>query len=173
MCFYGGKIDLMEKCICVRVCVILYVLKDIFVEGDKVIIMGYKCFDLDVIGVVIGVFRFVMMNNLEVYIVLNEIDIDLILWCVMNEIDKKLELREWFIILDDVWDMMIFKIIVVIVDMYKLELVLDENVLNKVNCKVVIDHYRCGESFIFNLLLIYMELYVSLIVELVIELLEY
>ncbi|MCS5063929.1 DHHA1 domain-containing protein [Staphylococcus aureus] len=48
-----------------------------------------------------------------------------------------------------------------------------ENVLNKANRKVVIDHHRRGESFISNPLLIYMEPYASSTAELVTELLEY
>ncbi|MGZ7481771.1 DHH family phosphoesterase, partial [Streptococcus pyogenes] len=58
-------------------------------------------------------------------------------------------------------------------DTHKPELVLDENVLNKANRKVVIDHHRRGESFISNPLLIYMEPYASSTAELVTELLEY
>ncbi|MCP8604679.1 cyclic-di-AMP phosphodiesterase GdpP, partial [Acinetobacter baumannii] len=129
--------------------------------------------DLDAIGAAIGVSRFAMMNNLEAYIVLNETDIDPTLRRVMNEIDKKSELRERFITSDDAWDMMTSKTTVVIVDTHKPELVLDENVLNKANRKVVIDHHRRGESFISNPLLIYMEPYASSTAELVTELLEY
>ena len=69
--------------------------------------------------------------------------------------------------------MMTSKTTVVIVDTHKPELVLDENVLNKANRKVVIDHHRRGESFISNPLLIYMEPYASSTAELVTELLEY
>lgn len=171
--FYGGKTDPMEKRTRVRARVISHALKDILAEGDKVIIMGHKRPDLDAIGAAIGVSRFAMMNNLEAYIVLNETDIDPTLRRVMNEIDKKPELRERFITSDDAWDMMTSKTTVVIVDTHKPELVLDENVLNKANRKVVIDHHRRGESFISNPLLIYMEPYASSTAELVTELLEY
>lgn len=57
--FYGGKINLVEKCICVCVRVILYVLKDLVLESSNVIIMGYRVFDMDVIGVVIGILKVV------------------------------------------------------------------------------------------------------------------
>ncbi|MGC9677436.1 DHH family phosphoesterase [Staphylococcus warneri] len=171
--FYGGKTDPMEKRTRVRARVISHALKDILTEGDKVIVMGHKRPDLDAIGAAIGVSRFALMNNLEAYVVLNESDIDPTLRRVMDEIDKKPELKERFITSDDAWDMMTSKTTVVVVDTHKPEMVLDENVLNKANRKVVIDHHRRGESFISNTLLVYMEPYASSTAELVTELLEY
>ena len=53
--FYGGKTDPMEKRTRVRARVISHALKDILMEGDKVIIMGHKRPDLDAIGAAIGV----------------------------------------------------------------------------------------------------------------------
>ena len=171
--FYGGKTDPMEKRTRVRARVISHALKDILTEGDKVIVMGHKRPDLDAIGAAIGVSRFALMNNLEAYVVLNESDIDPTLRRVMDEIDKKPELKERFITSDDAWDMMTSKTTVVVVDTHKPEMVLDENVLNEANRKVVIDHHRRGESFISNPLLVYMEPYASSTAELVTELLEY
>ena len=171
--FYGGKTDPMEKRTRVRARVISHALKDILTEGDKVIIMGHKRPDLDAIGAAIGVSRFALMNNLEAYVVLNEEDIDPTLRRVMDEIDKKLELKERFVTSDEAWDMMTSKSTIVVVDTHKPEMVLDENILNKANRKVVIDHHRRGESFISNPLLVYMEPYASSTAELVTELLEY
>ncbi|MCC3756290.1 DHH family phosphoesterase [Staphylococcus capitis] len=171
--FYGGKTDPMEKRTRVRARVISHALKDILTEGDKVIIMGHKRPDLDAIGAAIGVSRFALMNNLEAFVVLNDSDIDPTLRRVMDEIDKKPELKERFVTSDEAWDMMTSKTTVVVVDTHKPEMVLDENVLNKANRKVVIDHHRRGESFISNPLLVYMEPYASSTAELVTELLEY
>lgn len=171
--FYGGKTDPMEKRTRVRARVISHALKDILTEGDKVIIMGHKRPDLDAVGAAIGVSRFASMNNLEAYVVLNEEDIDPTLSRVMEEIDKKSELKERFVTSDEAWDMMTSKTTVVVVDTHKPEMVLDENILNKANRKVVIDHHRRGESFISNPLLVYMEPYASSTAELVTELLEY
>ena len=72
---------------------ISHALKDILTEGDKVIVMGHKRPDLDAIGAAIGVSRFASMNNLEAFIVLNDSDIDPTLRRVMDEIDKKPELK--------------------------------------------------------------------------------
>ncbi|MBL7564475.1 DHH family phosphoesterase [Staphylococcus saccharolyticus] len=171
--FYGGKTDPMEKRTRVRARVISHALKDILTEGDKVIIMGHQRPDLDAVGAAIGVSRFASMNNLEAFIVLNDSDIDPTLRRVMDEIDKKPELKERFVTSDEAWDMMTSKTTVVVVDTHKPEMVLDENVLNKANRKVVIDHHRRGESFISNPLLVYMEPYASSTAELVTELLEY
>ena len=171
--FYGGKTDPMEKRTRVRARVISHALKDILTEGDKVIIMGHKRPDLDAIGAAIGVSRFALMNNLEAYVVLNEEDLDPTLRRVMDEIDKKPELKERFVTSDEAWDMMTSKSTIVVVDTHKPEMVLDENILNKANRKVVIDHHRRGESFISNPLLVYMEPYASSTAELVTELLEY
>lgn len=135
--------------------------------------MGHKRPDLDAIGAAIGVSRFALMNNLEAYVVLNEEDIDPTLRRVMDEIDKKPELKERFVTSDEAWDMMTSKSTIVVVDTHKPEMVLDENILNKANRKVVIDHHRRGESFISNPLLVYMEPYASSTAELVTELLEY
>ncbi|EKF8619641.1 DHH family phosphoesterase [Staphylococcus pseudintermedius] len=171
--FYGGKTDPMEKRTRVRARVISHALKDILLEGDKVIVMGHKRPDLDAIGAAIGVTRFAMMNNLEVYIVLNESDIDPTLRRVMDEIDEKPELKERFVTSDDAWNMMTSRTTLVVVDTHKPEMVIDENILNKANRKVVIDHHRRGESFISSPLLVYMEPYASSTAELVTELLEY
>ncbi|HAR6299059.1 TPA: DHH family phosphoesterase [Staphylococcus pseudintermedius] len=171
--FYGGKTDPMEKRTRVRARVISHALKDILLEGDKVIVMGHKRPDLDAIGAAIGVTRFAMMNNLEAYIVLNESDIDPTLRRVMDEIDEKPELKERFVTSDDAWNMMTSRTTLVIVDTHKPEMVIDENILNKANRKVVIDHHRRGESFISSPLLVYMEPYASSTAELVTELLEY
>ena len=171
--FYGGKTDPMEKRTRVRARVISHALKDILTEGDKVIIMGHQRPDLDAVGAAIGVSRFASMNNLEAFIVLNDSDIDPTLRRVMDEIDKKPELKERFVTSDEAWDMMTSKTTVVVVDTHKPEMVLDENVLNKANRKVVIDHHRRGESFISNPLLVYMEPYASSTAEIVTELLEY
>ncbi|EGQ3273014.1 DHH family phosphoesterase [Staphylococcus pseudintermedius] len=171
--FYGGKTDPMEKRTRVRARVISHALKDILLEGDKVIVMGHKRPDLDAIGAAIGVTQFAMMNNLEAYIVLNESDIDPTLRRVMDEIDEKPELKERFVTSDDAWNMMTSRTTLVVVDTHKPEMVIDENILNKANRKVVIDHHRRGESFISSPLLVYMEPYASSTAELVTELLEY
>ncbi|MTV19250.1 DHH family phosphoesterase [Staphylococcus delphini] len=171
--FYGGKTDPMEKRTRVRARVISHALKDILLEGDKVIVMGHKRPDLDAIGAAIGVTRFAMMNNLEAYIVLNESDIDPTLRRVMDEIDEKPELKERFVTSDDAWNMMTSRTTLVVVDTHKPEMVIDENILNKANRKVVIDHHRRGDSFISSPLLVYMEPYASSTAELVTELLEY
>ncbi|PNZ08579.1 hypothetical protein CD144_04100 [Staphylococcus equorum subsp. linens] len=171
--FYGGKTDPMEKRTRVRARVISHALKDILMEGDKVIIMGHTRPDLDAIGAAIGVSRFAMMNNLDAYIVLNESDIDPTLRRVMDAVNEKPELKDRFITSDEAWDIMTSKTTLVIVDTHKPEMVIDENILNKANRKVVIDHQRRGESFISSPLLIYMEPYASSTAELVTELLEY
>ena len=171
--FYGGKTDPMEKRTRVRARVISHALKDILMEGDKVIIMGHKRPDLDAIGAAIGVSRFAMMNNLDAHIVLNDSDIDPTLRRVMDSIDEKPELKERFISSEEAWDNMTSRTTVVIVDTHKPEMVLDEDILNKANRKVVIDHHRRGESFISSPLLVYMEPYASSTAELVTELLEY
>lgn len=171
--FYGGKTDPMEKRTRVRARVISHALKDILLEGDKVIVMGHTRPDLDAIGAAIGVTRFAMMNNLESYIVLNDSDIDPTLRRVMDEIEQKPELKERFVTSDEAWDMMTSKTTLVIVDTHKPEMVIDKDILNKANRKVVIDHHRRGEDFIANPLLIYMEPYASSTAELVTELLEY
>ncbi|MCY1597329.1 DHH family phosphoesterase [Staphylococcus pettenkoferi] len=171
--FYGGKTDPMEKRTRVRARVISHALKDILMEGDKVIVMGHKRPDLDAIGAAIGVTRFAIMNNLDAYVVLNDSDIDPTLRRVMNAVDEKPELKERFITSDEAWDIMTSKTTLVVVDTHKPEMVLDENILNKSNRKVVIDHHRRGESFISSPLLVYMEPYASSTAELVTELLEY
>lgn len=171
--FYGGKTDPMEKRTRVRARVISHALRDILTEGDKVIIMGHKSPDMDAIGAAIGVSRIAKMNNLESYIVLNDSDIDDTLQHVMKEIDEKPDLKERFITSEEAWHQLTPRTTLVIVDTHKPELVIDENLLNKANRKVVIDHHRRGESIISSPLLVYMEPYASSTAELVTELLEY
>ncbi|REA94773.1 DHH family phosphoesterase, partial [Staphylococcus pseudintermedius] len=80
---------------------------------------------------------------------------------VMVEIDEKPELKELFVTSDDAWNMMTSRTTLVVVDTHKPEMFIDENILNKANRKVVIDHHRRCESFIPSPLLVYLQPYPS------------
>lgn len=171
--FFGGKTSPVEKRTRVRARVISHALKDIILDSDKVIIMGHKYPDMDAIGSAIGISKLTEMNGRDSYIVVNEQELDVGVQRMMTEIKGKEELYSRFIRPDSVYDMVTEDTLLVIVDTHKPSMIIDENILNRIDRVVIIDHHRRGEEFINHSLLVYMEPYASSTAELVTELLEY
>ncbi len=171
--FFGGKTSPVEKRTRVRARVISHALKDIILDSDKVIIMGHKYPDMDAIGSAIGISKLTEMNGRDSYIVVNEQELDVGVQRMMAEIKGKEELYSRFIRPESVYDMVTEDTLLVIVDTHKPSMIIDENILKRIDRVVIIDHHRRGEEFINHSLLVYMEPYASSTAELVTELLEY
>ncbi len=171
--FYGGKTNPVEKRTRVRARVISHALQDLIQESDQVFIMGHKNPDMDAIGASMGVRKMVEKNKVKGYIIVNYNELNGSVSRLMQEIEKSPEIYENFISPEEALAKMTEKSLLVVVDTHKPSLVIDEQLLNRCEKVVIIDHHRRGEEFIVNPTLVYMEPYASSASELVTELLEY
>ncbi|GAE32319.1 DHH family phosphoesterase [Halalkalibacter hemicellulosilyticus] len=171
--FYGGKSNAMEKRTRVRARVISHALRDFVTESDKVLIMGHKNPDMDAIGAAIGVQKLAEVNDKEGFIVLDPNDINYTVQKLMEEIEEHDYLWSHFITPEEAKDQITPETLLIIVDTHKPSLVIEPELLNRVERIIVLDHHRRGEEFIEDPVLVYMEPYASSTAELVTELLEY
>ncbi|MCK0469806.1 DHH family phosphoesterase [Halalkalibacter sp. APA_J-10(15)] len=171
--FYGGKSNAMEKRTRVRARVISHALRDFVTESDKVLIMGHKNPDMDAIGAAIGVQKLAEVNDKEGFIVLDPNDINYTVQKLMEEIEEHDYLWSHFITPEEAKDQITSDTLLIIVDTHKPSLVIEPELLNRVERIIVLDHHRRGEEFIEDPVLVYMEPYASSTAELVTELLEY
>ncbi|MFD3258973.1 DHH family phosphoesterase [Paenibacillus lentus] len=169
--FYGGKSGAIEKRTRVRARVIAHALRDLMQESDKVIIMGHRMPDLDVIGASIGVLKAADMYGVEAHIVLDDKNpgIDRL----MERIEKDESLRRRFITSEHALDIMTEHTLLVVVDTHKASMTMEPRLVEEASRVVVVDHHRRGEEFINDAVLVYLEPYASSACELVTELLQY
>lgn len=169
--FYGGKSNAVEKRTRVRARVIAHALRDLMQESDKVIIMGHKMPDMDVIGASIGVLKAAQMYNVEAYVVLpgRNPSIDR----MMDQVQKDEKLFERFISPEQALALLSPHSLLVIVDTHKASMTMEPKLVQNASRIVVVDHHRRGEEFINDAVLVYMEPYASSASELVTELLQY
>ncbi len=163
----------MEKRTRVRARVISHALRDFVKESDKVLIMGHKNPDMDAIGAAIGVQKLAEVNEKEGFIVLDPDDINYTVQKLMEEIEEHDYLWSHFITPEEAKDRITQETLLIIVDTHRPSLVIEPELLQKVERIIVLDHHRRGEEFIEDPVLVYMEPYASSTAELVTELLEY
>ncbi|MFD1176557.1 DHH family phosphoesterase [Paenibacillus puldeungensis] len=169
--FYGGKSGAIEKRTRVRARVIAHALRDLMQESDRVIIMGHRVPDLDVIGASIGVLKAADMYNVEAHIVLDGPNPGI--ERLMERIRKEESLMRRFISPEQALDMMTQHTLLVLVDTHKASITMEPLLVEEARRVVVVDHHRRGEEFVNDAVLVYLEPYASSACELVTELLQY
>ncbi|MNW52692.1 Bifunctional oligoribonuclease and PAP phosphatase NrnA [compost metagenome] len=169
--FYGGKTGAVEKRTRVRARVIAHALRDLMQESDRVIIMGHRVPDLDVIGASIGVLKAADMYKVEAHIVLDGPNPGI--QRLMERIEKDEALSRRFISPDQAMSMMTPHTLLVLVDTHKASITMEPRLVEAASRAVVVDHHRRGEEFVNDAVLVYLEPYASSACELVTELLQY
>ncbi|RCX15598.1 c-di-AMP phosphodiesterase-like protein [Fontibacillus phaseoli] len=169
--FYGGKTGAVEKRTRVRARVIAHALRDLMQESDRVIIMGHRMPDLDVIGASIGVMKAADMYSVEAHIVLDGSNPGI--ERLMERVDKEEALARRFISPEQALGMMTPHTLLVVVDTHKASITMEPRLVDAARRVVVVDHHRRGEEFINDAVLVYLEPYASSACELVTELLQY
>ncbi|OAB40535.1 hypothetical protein PMSD_01115 [Paenibacillus macquariensis subsp. defensor] len=169
--FYGGKSNAVEKRTRVRARVIAHALRDLMQESDKVIIMGHRMPDMDVIGASIGVLKAAQMYNVDAYIVLSGSNPSIEQMLIQVEKDEKLSER--FVSPEQALQMLTAHSLLVVVDTHKASMTMEPKLVHNATRIVVVDHHRRSEEFINDAVLFYMEPYASSACELVTELLQY
>lgn len=169
--FYGGKSGAIEKRTRVRARVIAHALRDLMQESDRVIIMGHRVPDLDVIGASIGVLKAADMYDVEAHIVLDGPNPGI--ERLLERIRKEESLMRRFISPEQALDMMTQHTLLVLVDTHKASITMEPLIVQEARRVVVVDHHRRGEEFVNDAVLVYLEPYASSACELVTELLQY
>ncbi|GGG08809.1 DHH family phosphoesterase [Paenibacillus aceti] len=171
MSFYGGKTGAVEKRTRVRARVIAHALRDLMQESDRVIIMGHRVPDFDVIGASIGVLKAADMFNVESHIVLDGPNPGI--KRLLDRIQQDESLVRRFATPEQALSMMTPNTLLVLVDTHKPSLTIEPRLVHTAKRVVVVDHHRRGEEFINDAVLVYLEPYASSASELVTELLQY
>jgi c-di-AMP phosphodiesterase-like protein len=169
--FYGGRSNAVEKRTRVRARVISHALRDLMKESDKVIIMGHRFPDMDVIGAAVGILKAVQVVGKEGYIVLEGVNPSIAR--LMEEISEDERLNRWFITPEQAMQITNQRSLAVVLDTHRASMVAEPRLLQLTHRIVVVDHHRRSEEFIQDAMLIYMEPYASSTCELVTELLQY
>jgi len=169
--FYGGKSGAIEKRTRVRARVIAHALRDLMQESDRVIIMGHRVPDLDVIGASIGVLKAADMYKVEAHIVLD--GPNPAIERLMERIKKEEALLRRFISPEQAMHLMTEHTLLVLVDTHKASMTMEPRLVEEASRVVIVDHHRRGEEFVTDAVLVYLEPYASSACELVTELLQY
>lgn len=169
--FYGGKSGAIEKRTRVRARVIAHALRDLMQESDRVIIMGHRVPDLDVIGASIGVLKAADMYKVEAHIVLD--GPNPAIERLMERINKEEALLRRFISPEQALHLMTEHTLLVLVDTHKASMTMEPRLVEEASRVVIVDHHRRGEEFVTDAVLVYLEPYASSACELVTELLQY
>ncbi|MDN6193967.1 MAG: DHH family phosphoesterase [Alkalibacterium gilvum] len=171
--YYGGKTNPMEKRTRVRSRMISQAMQKLMKDSDKIFVMGHKNPDMDSVGSSLGVARIAMMLKKEVYVVIDEDDINKDVAKLIQKIKEYKQLNDNLISSKEAERLINPDDLVVLVDHHKPVLSIAPSLLRKSKRNMVIDHHRRGEEFTENPLLVYIEPYASSTAELITELFEY
>lgn len=170
--FYGGTNIGLEKTSKVKARTISQALKDIIEKSDRVYIIGHKNTDIDCIGAAIGVSKIAKISNKPFNIIVDD-KYNNSTRSIVDKLKTQKEYQDVFINKDEIKKVNPENAVLIVVDTHKKTYLAANDILNKFEKIVVIDHHRRGTEFIENAILTYHELYSSSASELVTELLMY
>lgn len=168
--FYGGISHGVEKRSHVRSRIIANALRDLIKKSDSVIIMGHKMSDLDAVGSAIGVLRMCKMCGVPSVIAVDRSAT--LAGQLIDAFDRAGQSRN-FIAPEQTLDVITPKTLLIVVDTYQKRLLESQQIYEKCERIVVIDHHRMAVGHIDDPLLLYHEPYASSASELVCELLQF
>ncbi len=169
--FFGGKAQEVEKRTKVKARIVSHALEDLIRESDKVMIMGHKNPDIDVMGSSMGIYRLAKTLDKNAYIIQDEGFSTLENF--KAELDKETEYEDVLISKEVALENIEENTLLVIVDTHKRNFVIAPEILENAKKVVVIDHHRRSEDYIEDATLTFQEVYASSAAELVTELLQY
>lgn len=171
--FFGGKTASVEKRTRVRSRAMATALKGIFLESANVYIMGHRFPDMDAIGSAFGVACLARFYGKKAWIVLNEDEIIPDVERVMEELKKYPELCQQIVSAKEAMRKKVDSSLLVMVDYHRPSLSVSQELYERFEKVVIIDHHRRGDEFPAKPLLSYIESSASSTSELVTELIEY
>lgn len=167
--YFGGIMQTVEKSNKGKSRVVAHALKQLIEQSPKVMIMGHKNADMDAFGSALGIFRLCQMYNKEAVIVIDSVNDSL------HDIYKLAEESEKYKFVNNckALNMVERDCLLIVLDTHRRSYVECEELLDKIDRKVVIDHHRRVVDSIENPTLLYVESYASSTAELVSEILQY
>lgn len=169
--FFGGRTQELEKRTRVKARIVAQALEELMNGASNVIIMGHTNSDIDAMGASMGLYRIAKTMNKDAYIVNDTIGTSL-----DNFINDIKEIKEYDNVLVDkntALNRIDSNSLLIIADTDKRNYVEVQELLDKTDKIVVIDHHRRGTDYIENAILTFHEVYASSTCELVTELVEY
>ncbi len=171
--FFGGKTAVTTKRSQVRSRAMSMAIKGIIAESADIYIMGHRYPDMDALGSAFGVARLASFNNRKAWIVLDENEIIPDVKRVLEAIKEYPELEERIISPKESMKRKKESSLLVMVDYHKPSLSISQELYERFDKVVIIDHHRRGDEFPAKPLLSYIESSASSASELVTELIEY
>ena len=170
--YFGGKSESVEKNTRVKARVKAHAMKEIMSGKDRVVVMGHKIPDVDVLGAAVGIYRAGKTLNKPVHIVIDNPPKS-IQPLMKNFIGNPDYDSRMFINCKEARELVDRNTVVVIVDTNKPSYTECEDLLSQTRTIVVLDHHRQGREVIRNAVLSYIEPYASSASEMVSEVLQY
>ena len=169
--FFGGNTREIEKRTRVRARVISHALKELIYESSNVFIIGHKNPDMDCFGSSIGLSSVVKQLGKPCNIILGDetAAIDYFLTKLKN--DSRYD--NLFISVEEAHDQINEKTLLIIVDVHNTGYILDNEIMEKAQRKIIIDHHRRSPDIVEGAILNYIEVYASSTSEMVTELIQY
>lgn len=170
--YFGGKSQQLEKNTRVKARVKAHALRELVENKERVVVMGHKLGDIDCFGAAIGIYRAMISLSKKVHIVINDVTTS-----VKPLMDEFVESPEYpddlFIKGDQAMGMMTEDTVLVVVDVNRITITEQKELLDLAKTVVVLDHHRQMAESITNAVLSYVEPYASSTCELVAEILQY
>lgn len=172
--FYGGNSIGLEKTNKVRARTISQALRELISKSDYVYIIGHRNTDIDCIGAAIGVSKIAKVEG-KPYTVIVDDKYNSSTQIMIDKLKMQSDYSNAFVSKEElnIKKLNTENALLVVVDTHKKTYLAANDVLEKFDKVVVIDHHRRGPEFIDNAIITYHELYSSSTCELVTELLMY
>ena len=169
--FFGGNTRELEKRTRVRARVIAQALRELIFESSNIFIMGHKNPDMDSLGASIGLWSSIRQLGKNCNIIIDN-DITAIDY-YMTKLKKDDKYDNLFISSEEAEKNINDKTLLIIVDVHNKGYVNNLDIVERINRKIIIDHYRRSPDIIEGALLNYIEVYASSTSEMVTELIQY
>ncbi|WP_300379747.1 DHH family phosphoesterase [Clostridium sp.] len=169
--FFGGNSREIEKRTRVRARVISHALKELIYESSNVLIMGHKNPDMDCFGSSVGISSVVKQLGKPCQIILGEETVAIDYY--LNKLKKDKTYENLFISKDEAYNQLNEKTLLIIVDVHNKGYILDLDLVERAQRKIIIDHHRRSPDIVEGALLNYIEVYASSTSEMATELIQY
>jgi len=169
---YGEGTKALDKTSRVRARIISQALMDLIEKSEDVYIIGHKNTDIDCIGASVGIYKICQHLGKKANIIVDS-KYNNSTRMVIDKLEDEGDYEGVFLTKDDLKKLDFENSLLVVVDTHKESYLAANDIADKFDKKVIIDHHRRGPEFIEDSILTYHEVYASSTSELVTELLMY
>ena len=169
--FFGGNSREIEKRTRVRARIISHTLKELIYESSNVFIIGHKNPDMDCFGSSVGLSSVVRQLGKTCNIILGNETAAIDYFLAKLKKDQRYD--NFFISLEDAYEHINEKTLLIIVDVHNSGYILDKSIIEKAQRKIIIDHHRRSPDIVEGAILNYIEVYASSTSEMVTEVIQY